>query len=355
MSTAVRNSGSSLGGRRFGVMRKRYGLVLAWLAVFLLAAIAIPGTFLTVGTLAGILGSQTVLVFLGLGILFPLTAGDYDLSIGGTVSLTSIILAILNVQAHIGIGYAIVLTLVLGAVIGAVNGILVVGFRIDPFIVTLGMATILGGLAIWFSNSNTLTGVSDVLPQWTAINVLLSIPLAFYYGIVAAVLVWYLLGYATFGRRLLYIGRGREVARLNGVSVGSCRFRAFVISGTASAMAGVVYVGTTGSASPSSGTSYLLPAYAAAFLGATAIIPGRYNAWGTVVAVYFLGTGITAITLLGAESYVQSLFYGGALIVAVILSQLSRGNRSIARLGSTWFLRKGVRSGPDIKAMDSTA
>lgn len=353
MSTVIRNSGGSLGGRRFGVIRKRYGLVLAWLAVFLLASVAIPDTFLTVGTLAGILGSQTVLVLLALGILFPLTAGDYDLSIGGTVSLTSIILAILNVQAHIGIGYAIVLAIGLGAVIGAVNGVLVVGFRIDPFIVTLGMATILGGLAIWFSNSNTLTGVSDLLPQWIAINVLFSIPLAFYYGIVFVGLVWYLLGYSTFGRRLLYIGRGREVARLNGVSVGFCRFRAFVISGTASAMAAVVYVGTTGSASPSSGTSYLLPAYAAAFLGATAIIPGRYNAWGTVVAVYFLGTGITAITLLGAESYVQSLFYGGALIVAVILSQLSRGNRSKARLGRAWFIRQGVRRGADIKAIDS--
>lgn len=80
----------------------------------------------------------------------------------------------------------------------------------------------------------------------------------------------------------------------------------------------------TGSADPLSGLTYLLPAFAAAFLGATSINPGRFNAWGSVVAVYFLVSGITGLTILGVDTYVQNLFYGGGLVIAVALSQLVR-------------------------------
>ena len=86
-----------------------------------------------------------------------------------------------------------------------------------------------------------------------------------------------------------------------------------------------MYAGTSGGAGPSSGASLLLPAFAAAFLGATSIMPGRFNPWGTLIAVYFLVTGITGLQLMGVQSYVQQLFYGGALLVAVALSQLARG------------------------------
>jgi ribose transport system permease protein len=114
---------------------------------------------------------------------------------------------------------------------------------------------------------------------------------------------------------------------LSGLDVGRLRFSAFVVSGAVSAIAGVMYAGTTGAADPTSGMSLLLPAFAAAFLGATSITPGRFNSWGTFIAVYFLATGITGLQLLGAQSFVQQLFYGGALIVAVALSQLMRGRR----------------------------
>ena len=93
---------------------------------------------------------------------------------------------------------------------------------------------------------------------------------------------------------------------------------------TIGAAAGVLYAGTMGAADPTSGLSFLLPSFAAAFLGATAILPGRFNPWGSLVAVYFLVTGITGLTLLGVESYVPNLFQGGALILAVVLSQLVR-------------------------------
>jgi ribose transport system permease protein len=97
-----------------------------------------------------------------------------------------------------------------------------------------------------------------------------------------------------------------------------------VASGAMAALGGVLFAGTAGSADPSSAQTLLLPAFAASFLGATAIRPGRFNPWGSFIAVYFLVTGITGLQLLGVEAFVQQLFYGGALVTAVALRQLLR-------------------------------
>jgi len=117
----------------------------------------------------------------------------------------------------------------------------------------------------------------------------------------------YVFEFTAIGRRLLFVGRGRSVARLSGVKVNRVR------------------IGTTGGADPSSSATFLLPAFAASFLGATSIMPGKFNPWGTLIAVYFLVAGITGLQLLGVPSFVQQLFYGGALLTAAALSQLARG------------------------------
>jgi ribose transport system permease protein len=135
--------------------------------------------------------------------------------------------------------------------------------------------------------------------------------------------VFYVFTFTPVGRRLLIVGRGREVARLSGLKVHRIRILSFMACGALSGLAGVVYVGTSGTADPSAGTAYLLPAFAAAFLGATVLQPGRFNAWGTLVAVYFLTTGINGLSQLNVGTFVQQLFYGGALIVAVLLSRLA--------------------------------
>ena len=178
------------------------------------------------------------------------------------------------------------------------------------------------------ATSQTVSGVSPALVDAVIIHRLFGIPLAFYYGLIICLLEWYLLRYTSLGRRLLFVGRGREVARLSGVNVGLMRWGALVCSGLIGAIGGVLYAGTTGAADPSSGLGFMLPAFAAAFLGATSIEPGRFNPIGATIALYFLVTGITGLTMLGIQTYVQELFYGGALVMAVTLSQLVRGRRA---------------------------
>ncbi|MBP1806277.1 ABC transporter permease [Rubellimicrobium aerolatum] len=303
---------------------ERFALLAAWAALIGLFAVLIPGTFLTWRTFSSILGSQAVLVVLALGLLLPLTAGDFDLSAASVLVFSAMFVAVSNVTWGWPIGLSLLGALATGAIVGALNAWFILFFRIHSLIVTLGLGTFLNGMTLWLSGSQTISGISMTLVDAVVITRILGIPAAFWYGLALCLVLWYALEWSMAGRRLLFVGRGREVARLNGISVDRTRAAALILSGALSALAGVLYAGMTGSADPVSGQGLLLPAFAAAFLGATAIYPGRFNPLGTLLSVYFLITGITGLSMLGAAAHVQSLFYGGALVVAVALSQLVR-------------------------------
>ena len=158
-------------------------------------------------------------VVITLGLLVPLTAGDFDLSIAFNLTLSSVVLAELNVNDHWPIIPAMVVVLLLGATIGAVNASIMLFFGIDPFIVTLGTGTFLGGLALWITDNNTITGISPRLVNALITHKFLDIPLEFYYGLALCVLLWYVLDFTPLGRHLLIVGRARTVARLSGINV----------------------------------------------------------------------------------------------------------------------------------------
>jgi ribose transport system permease protein len=306
-------------------LTERYALLAAWGVTCIVFGILRPDTFLTTSNFTTIFGSQAILVVMTLALLVPLTAGDYDLSVAATMGLSAMTLAILNVNHHWSIWAAIVAALVVGLVVGLVNGALVVLLDIDSLIATLGTSTFIAGVILWISNSQTISGISDQLINVVVVDRFLGIPLEFYYGIALGLVMLYVFEFMPVGRRLLFVGRGRNVARLSGIHVSRLRWGALATSGLISAFAGVLYAGTLGSADPTSALSFLLPAFAAAFLGATTIMPGRFNPIGSIAAVYFLVTGITGLQLLGVQTFVQQLFYGGALVLAVALSQFARG------------------------------
>jgi ribose transport system permease protein len=308
----------------FADLAERYALLAAWGIVIAVFGVLEPDTFLSSANFTSIFGSQTALVILTLALLIPLTAGDYDLSVAGVLGLSAMTIAVLNAQHGVPLGISIAIAIGVGALIGLINGILIVGLKIESLIVTLGTGTILQGVVLWLSDSETVSGVSSKLVNAVIGVRFLGLPLEFYYGLAVALIVWYVFDHTPVGRRLLFTGRGKSVARLSGVAVGRVRIGAMVGSAVTAAVAGVIYVGTSGSADTSSWSALLLPAFAAAFLGSTAIKPGRFNAWGSFIAVYFLVTGITGLQLLGVQAFVQQLFYGGALVAAVALRQILR-------------------------------
>jgi ribose transport system permease protein len=297
-------------------------LPFAWVLVIIGFGVAEPAAFLSVANFSNILGSQAVLFVLTMALLVPLTNGDIDLSVGAMSGLVSMVVVVLNVEHGIAIFWCCLIGLTVGVVGGLLNGLIVIRFRANSFIITLGTGTVYGGLLEWLSGENTITGVSQHLVNVVFIDQWLGVPLEFYYGVVIMLAMWYLLTFTPFGQRALFVGQSREVARLSGFRVSSARMWGFVIAGFVAALSGILFVGTTGSASPGDGLELLLPAYAAAFLGLTTIQPGRFNAIGSGISVYFLATGVAGLELLGAQDYVQSVFYGAVLVVAVVISRL---------------------------------
>jgi ribose transport system permease protein len=198
----------------------------------------------------------------------------------------------------------------------------VVVLRVDSFIATLATGALIQSLITMVTNDSSITGVQLLAKPFTSIAQLDAggITLPVLYLLLAATAIWFLLEHTASGRRLYATGFNADAARLQGVRTDRLRFLTLVASALLSGFAGIVFASSVGSGSPTAGTPYLLSAYAAAFVGATQLRAGRFNAWGTVLAVLLLGTGITGLGLATSAQWAASLFTGSVLIVALVLT-----------------------------------
>jgi ribose transport system permease protein len=314
---------------RFSDTLSRYGLAIFLVLLIIAFSALLPDSFFTSSNLINILAGQAVPIILAIAALFPLVSGEFDLSIAGTLSFTAIWVAYSS-----ALGWPVPLVLfsglAIGAIIGAVNAFFVVRIGVDAFIATLAMATILSGFNLLVTNGQILfRGVSDSLKAFGK-STLAGAPAVVWIAFVLAVLVWYLLEFTPFGRYIRATGSGREAARLSGVRTRFTLVSAFVIAGSIAALAGFLQTARIGAANPNTGPEFLLPAYAAAFLGATVIKVGLFNLWGTIIGALVLAVGINGLTLAGAPFWLPNVFNGAALLIAVSLSILSGRRRTNA-------------------------
>lgn len=299
---------------------ERFGALLVLVALIVFFSILLPATFPTYENLTTILTTQDVLAILAIGLLVPLAAGEFDLSIGFVLGFTGMEVAVLTGVLHWHPVPAIALTLATAVLIGLINGLLVVRVGINAFIATLGVGTVLSGLTIWMSNGTVVyQGIPDLLLAIGRTQLLL-LPLPVFYMIIVIIVFSYIMGHTPFGRYIYAVGGGREVARLAGINTDLLTVLAFTLSGFMAGIAGVLETATVGAAHPDVGPQFLLPAFAAAFLGATTIQPGRFNVLGTVVALFLLAVGIAGFQQLGAPFWVSPVFNGTALLIAVGLA-----------------------------------
>lgn len=303
----------------------RYGILGAWLLIIVLFAILEPTTFFTVANFETVFGSQAVLLILALALLIPLTVGEFDLSVTGAMSVSAVLIGFLNVQHGWPIVPTVLVALAAGVIIGLINTFFVMVVGVQSIVVTLGSGTLWMGVAYGIEPSN-VAGIDPGLVNVTATNIV-GLPLAFWYGLILTLLAWYVYSFTPLGRYLHFVGANRQVSRMSGIPVTSIRAGSLMVSAIVSSLAGVVLVGTLASSSPSDSSAFLLPAFAAVFLGATAITPGRFNPWGTFIAVFFLITGITGLELFGLSGWVEDVFYGASLVLAVALSRLAARRR----------------------------
>lgn len=315
-------------GFSVGKFMQRYAVIMVWIMLIIVYSAIMPDTFATWNNITTMLGSKAVVVVLALAIMIPLIGGDYDMSVAANMTLTSMMIAIMNVWWNMPIVLAIVLSLMISALVGAINGFFSAILDINPFVITMGMQTLITGLIILISNSMTITGVDEGLVKAVYSGRIFGISPVFFYAIIIAGALFYFFTFTSAGRKVLIVGRGKNVAKLSGINVKRVRFLCFTSAGLLSGIAGVLQLGILGAASTNSGLSYLMPAFAAVYLSSTVISVGKFNPWGCVVAVYFLVTGTTGLSLLGINSAIQDVFYGAALIVAIVVSVLVERGQS---------------------------
>jgi len=312
-----------------GSLVEKYAILIAWAIIIIVFWIWRPSTFGTLSNFSNIFGSQSALLVMTLGLLISLSAGEFDLSMGAAFSVGASLLLWLEVDQEWPVALAILVVLAVGVVIGAINGYLTVRIGVPSIVATLGMATLLSGLLLGVVGPRIRSGLDSGYVDLIR-DRRLGLPGSFWFALALTILVWYVFQHTPLGRHLLFVGKGREVARLSGVRVDAIRFGSLVFSSLLGVTAGMVLAGTSASAQIGVGEGFLLPAFAAAFLGATAIIPGQFNAWGSWISVYFLLTGITGLSMVGFAGWPERVFYGVALLTAVVLSQLAARARGRA-------------------------
>lgn len=320
-----------------------HGLLFLTVILVVTFSLLLPDTFPTKLNIRSILANESVTSLVALAVMVPLAAGQFDLSVGYILGMTSILAIGLQLKSHVPWELAVTGGIAAGGVIGAINGILVAYVRIDSFIATLGFGTFVLGISEWYTGGLQLAGP---LPQgfvsfanWSLFSV---IPGAAVYVLVVAFLLWLVLEFLPAGRRLYAMGFNYKAAELVGVPAKRYVLCAFVASGLLSGFGGAVIASQLQSAQSTLGAAYLLPAFVGALLGATSVRPGRVNVGGTLLAVLLLAVGIAGLNQESAQFFVTPLFDGGMLVAAVALAGFATRRRLS---GTTRITPPGVRVG----------
>ena len=309
----------------------KIGAVYVLLAIVVVFSVWVPETFPNVTTAKQIFNANAITGLAALSVTIPLAARVFDLSFALNMTLCGVAVAHFVVDG-VPLVLAVALGVLIGLVVGLINATVVVGMKIDSFIATLATGSLIQALITLVTND---TPISDVklaggfakIGQTTFGGLTLPV---FYVAVVAAG-IWYLLEHTATGRRLYAVGFNPDAARLAGVKVARLQFLALVTSGVLAGSAGIVLASILGGGSPTAGTPYLLPGFAAVFLGATQLKNGRFNAGGTLIAVLLLGTGTTGLGLANAPQWSGSLFVGVVLIAALTVTGLQRRTTLAAR------------------------
>ena len=298
---------------------EKYSALWIWAGLIVLFGLWVPGTFLTWSNAQIILSSQAVTAIVALGLVAPLAVGAVDLAVGSVVGCTGMLAAVLMAHSDWGTVPTIVAALAFGCCVGALMGVLVGVVRISSMIVTLAASSVLGGLTVWLSADQNVVGLT---PRFLSLGsgTVLGLAWPFWVMLVLCVVAWLFFDHTATGRYLHATGLGQEAAKLSGVPTTRLIVLALTLSAAAASVAGLLGTARIGAGDPSFGPSYLLPAYAAVFLGSTQVRPGFFNPLGTVVSVYVLATGVKGLQLAGAPIWIPDVFNGLALLAAVSLA-----------------------------------
>jgi len=306
---------------------QRYGreiglpiIVLAMVVVFSINS----EVFLTLPNFRNIGVSAAALAAVSFGQTFAILTAGLDLSVGAIVALVSIVGAL--VMRDFGVAAGLAASLGAGAAVGLANGIVITRFKVFPFIATLAMMSVVSGLALSLSGGVSVTGVPDAFSSLAYARVF-GIPVPVLVAAAVLAICFVVLRYTRLGRRIFAIGGNEEAARLSGISIGTVKVAAYVLSGLCAAVGSLILTARVASGQPSLGATLPLESVAAVVLGGVSLFGGRGSVVGVAFGVLFISILSNGLNLLNVPSYTQMMVVGGALILAVALDQTFIGSR----------------------------
>lgn len=303
----------------------RFATIVGLLLMIAGFSILSPRAFPTLNNFTNVLNHASLAMIIAGGLTLAVIVGELDLSVGFAASLHGLLVTGLIVQNKLPIPLAVALVIAAGALIGFVNGFIVTRMRVNSVIATLGVGTILTGLAFAYSAGVPIVaGVPEAFLQLSLGRWLFGIPNNIVVMVVVMGALWVLVERTALGQEIQAVGGNPAAARLAGIDVERVKTLGFVIAGMCAALTGILLASRLGSGTTSAADSYLLTAFAAVFLGSATLRDGEFHVLGTFIGALIIAFGFNGLNIFGAPTFSQHIFQGAILIVAVGLSSLGR-------------------------------
>jgi ribose transport system permease protein len=284
--------------------------------------------FLSSNNLVNVLQQVTVNATLALGMSVVIFTGGIDLSVGSILAISGVVMGKMML---VGVSpvFAVLTSLVIGALFGAINGILIAKCKLQPMIATLGTMSIARGAALTFAGGKTFTGYGAGF-RWIGSGFIpgTEIPVQIIFMLIFYAVIFYILKYRKTGRYIYSIGGNEEATRLSGINVNKYKAIAYIICGITASLAGIILVSKLNSAQSIAGEGYELDAIASSVIGGASLLGGSGSVWGTLLGAIIIGVIRNGLNLMNVSSYTQRLIIGIIIIAAVLLDSFRNRRKS---------------------------
>ncbi len=313
--------------RSFAELYKAYGIYVLLVVLIAVLSILRPGSFFSVSNLVNVLRQCSVYAILAFGMTYIFIGDGLDLSVGNTLNLCSCVVAMLIVNQGMNMWLAVILTLLVGVIVGFCNAFIVTKLKVNPFLGTLGTMYIIKGVALWITNENPITGLPEQFqifggsPDW------LPVPPQFIIAVVLFVVLYVVLRHTRLGRHVYAVGSNEQAARLSGIKVTRIKFFIFMLSGFCAALAGIIMASRLQLGSPVLTSSYEMDAIAAVCIGGTSSGGGDGSLGKTVCGALALTVIRVGLNILRISTSIQQIVIGAVIVAAVAIDMYGRSRK----------------------------
>ena len=302
-----------------------FGTIIGLIAIIIIFSILRPNAFLTLNNILNMLNNASLLAIIACGLTAVVIVGEFDMSIAYIASFSGVFACGLMVKQGLPVAAAILVTVAVGILFGAFNGIVVTKLNVTSVIATIGSGSLIYGLNYAYTNgSPVLTGIPEAFPNLTLIRIFSKIPINVIYMLVIVLILWILLNRTEIGERIKAIGGNITASKLAGINTDRIKIITYCISGACASITGILLASVMGSGTSSAGDAYLMNSFACVYVGAATLKDGEFHVIGTIIGVLIIQLGFNGLSILGVPVYAQYLFQGFIILASVALSTISR-------------------------------